>query len=140
MSRIYFFRGPASGANHCPGLGQGRRDDNKFRPNCLQSSDPRIYHRWNRIANPVWGMSKKEETYGGALWILPVAGGSAQPVDNLLATDAVWGETAETILYCKRARSLRSNRDGSNRRSGSPFPVMSTLFAGRPTGSTCDSR
>src|SRR3984957_17715979 len=30
------------------------------------------------------GMSKKEESYGGALWILPVAGGSARPVDNVV--------------------------------------------------------
>ncbi len=62
------------------------------------------------------GMSKKEETYGGALWILPVAGGSAQPVDNLLVTDAVWGETAETILYCSGHDLYVVNRDGSNRR------------------------
>ena len=62
------------------------------------------------------GMSKKEEIFGGALWILPVAGGSAQPVDNLLATDAAWGETAETILYCSGHDLYIINRDGSNRR------------------------
>src|SRR5262249_46144457 len=38
----------------------------------------------------------KDESYASALWILPVAGGSARPVDNVLATDAVWGERAET--------------------------------------------
>jgi Tol biopolymer transport system component/DNA-binding winged helix-turn-helix (wHTH) protein len=62
------------------------------------------------------GMSKKEANYGGELWILPVAGGSAQPVDNLFATEAVWGETAETILYCAGHDLYVVNRDGSNRR------------------------
>jgi DNA-binding winged helix-turn-helix (wHTH) protein/WD40 repeat protein len=61
-------------------------------------------------------ISKKEETYGSALWILPVAGGSARPVDNLVATDAVWGERAETILYCNGHDFYVVNRDGANRR------------------------
>jgi DNA-binding winged helix-turn-helix (wHTH) protein len=61
-------------------------------------------------------ISKKEETSGGALWILPVAGGSAQPVDNVFATDAVWGERAETILYCNGHDLNVVNRDGANRR------------------------
>jgi len=61
-------------------------------------------------------ISKKEETYGGALWILPVAGGSARPVDNVVATDAVWGERAETILYCNGHDFYVVNRDGANRR------------------------
>jgi len=60
--------------------------------------------------------SKKEETYAGALWILPVAGGSARPVDNVVATDAVWGERAETILYCNGHDIHVVNRDGANRR------------------------
>ena len=61
-------------------------------------------------------ISKKEETYGGALWILPVAGGSARPVDNVVATDAVWGERAETILYCNGHDLYVIDRDGANRR------------------------
>jgi len=60
-------------------------------------------------------ISKKEEPYGGALWILPVAGGSARPVDNVVATDAVWGERAETILYCNGHDLYVVNRDGANR-------------------------
>jgi DNA-binding winged helix-turn-helix (wHTH) protein/Tol biopolymer transport system component len=60
--------------------------------------------------------SEKEETHGGALWILPVAGGSARPVDNVVATDAVWGERAETILYCNGHDLYVLNRDGANRR------------------------
>src|SRR5262249_6224046 len=60
--------------------------------------------------------SKKEELHGGTLWILPVAGGSGQPVSNLLATDALWGETAETILYSIGHDLYVVNRDGSNRR------------------------
>jgi DNA-binding winged helix-turn-helix (wHTH) protein/Tol biopolymer transport system component len=59
---------------------------------------------------------KKEETSGGALWILPVAGGSARPVDNVVATDAVWGERAETIIYCNGHDLYVVNRDGANRR------------------------
>ena len=59
-------------------------------------------------------LSKKE--HGGALWILPVAGGSAQPVDNVFATDAVWGERAETIFYSSGNDLYIVNRDGSNRR------------------------
>jgi len=61
-------------------------------------------------------ISKKEETSGGALWILPAAGGSARPVDNVVATDAVWGERAETILYCNGHDLYVVNRDGANRR------------------------
>ena len=62
---------------------------------------------------------EKEQTlepHGGALWILPVAGGSARPVDNVMATDAVWGERAETILYSIGHDLYAVNRDGSNRR------------------------
>jgi len=62
------------------------------------------------------GVSKNEESYGGALWILPVAGGSAQPVDSVVATDAVWGERAETIFYCNGHDLYVVNRDGTNRR------------------------
>jgi DNA-binding winged helix-turn-helix (wHTH) protein len=62
------------------------------------------------------GDISKEETYAGALWILPVAGGSARPVDNVVATDAVWGERAETILYCNGHDVYVVNRDGANRR------------------------
>src|SRR5262249_42290921 len=58
----------------------------------------------------------KDESYASALWILPVAGGSARPVDSVLATDAVWGERAETILYCTGHDLYVVNRDGSNRR------------------------
>jgi Tol biopolymer transport system component len=61
-------------------------------------------------------ISKKEEVYAGGLWILPVAGGSARPVDNVVATDAVWGERAETILYSNGHDLYVVNRDGANRR------------------------
>jgi Tol biopolymer transport system component/DNA-binding winged helix-turn-helix (wHTH) protein len=61
-------------------------------------------------------MSKEDEPHGVGLWILPVAGGSAQPVDSVLATDAAWGERAETILYCSEHDLYVVNRDGSNRR------------------------
>jgi DNA-binding winged helix-turn-helix (wHTH) protein/WD40 repeat protein len=61
-------------------------------------------------------ISKKEETNGGALWILPVAGGSARPVDNVVATDAVWGERAENILFCNGHDLYVVNRDGANLR------------------------
>ena len=77
------------------------------------------------------GTFEKEESYdpqGDTLWILPVAGGSARPVDNVLATDAVWGERAETILYLKGHELYAVNRDGSNRRkllsvSGNPHSL-----------------
>jgi DNA-binding winged helix-turn-helix (wHTH) protein/Tol biopolymer transport system component len=62
------------------------------------------------------GISSKEEPHGVPLWILPAAGGSAQPVDNLLVTDAVWGDRAETILYANGHDLYVVNRDGSNRR------------------------
>lgn len=62
------------------------------------------------------GSSKKEEPHGGTLWILPVAGGSARPVGNVLATDALWGVRAETILYCTDHDLYAVNRDGSDRR------------------------
>jgi Tol biopolymer transport system component/DNA-binding winged helix-turn-helix (wHTH) protein len=61
-------------------------------------------------------MLGKEEKHEGALWILPVAGGSARPVPNAIATDALWGERAETILYCDGHDLYAVNRDGSNRR------------------------
>src|SRR5262249_39273803 len=42
--------------------------------------------------------------------------GSARPVDNVLATEAVWGERAETIVYSSGHDLYTVNRDGSNRR------------------------
>jgi hypothetical protein len=63
------------------------------------------------------GSSKNEEAYGSALWILPVAGGSARPVGNVFATDALWGERAETIVYCSGHDLYVVNRDGSSRRN-----------------------
>jgi Tol biopolymer transport system component/DNA-binding winged helix-turn-helix (wHTH) protein len=60
--------------------------------------------------------NKEEEINGSPLWILPVAGGSARPVGNVLATDALWGERAETILYCNGHDLYVANRDGSNQR------------------------
>lgn len=62
------------------------------------------------------GGGEKEEQHKGTLWILPVAGGSAQPVGNVLATDALWGARAESILYCDGHDLYVVNRDGSNRR------------------------
>lgn len=60
--------------------------------------------------------SKKEEPHTGTLWILPIAGGSARPVGNVVATDALWGERAESILYCDGHDVYAANRDGSNAR------------------------
>ncbi|HKU28186.1 MAG TPA: winged helix-turn-helix domain-containing protein, partial [Candidatus Sulfotelmatobacter sp.] len=62
------------------------------------------------------GGSKSEEPHGDTLWILPVAGGSGRPVGNILATDALWGERGETILYCDGHDLYSVNRDGSNQR------------------------
>jgi Tol biopolymer transport system component/DNA-binding winged helix-turn-helix (wHTH) protein len=64
------------------------------------------------------GHNSKEEAEinGSPLWILPVAGGSARPVGDVLATDALWGERAETIVYCNGHDLYVVNRDGSNRR------------------------
>ena len=63
------------------------------------------------------GSSKDEEAHGSALWIIPVAGGSARPVGNVLATDALWGERGETIVYCNGHNVYVVNRDGSNPRN-----------------------
>lgn len=60
--------------------------------------------------------SNKDEAQGGTLWIVPVAGGSARPVDSVLAKDALWGQRAETILYSSPQDLYVVNRDGSNRR------------------------
>ena len=38
------------------------------------------------------------------------------PVDNVLASDAAWGERAQTIFYCNGHDLYVVNRDGSNRR------------------------
>jgi Tol biopolymer transport system component/DNA-binding winged helix-turn-helix (wHTH) protein len=62
------------------------------------------------------GNSEKVGAYGSALWILPAAGGSARAVGNVLATDALWGERADTIVYCNGHDVYVVNRDGSNRR------------------------
>ena len=58
----------------------------------------------------------KHEVHEGTMWILPVAGGSARPVGNVLATDAVWGETAETILYSDGHDLYAIHKDGSSLR------------------------
>jgi Tol biopolymer transport system component/DNA-binding winged helix-turn-helix (wHTH) protein len=60
---------------------------------------------------------EEAEINGSPLWILPVAGGSARPVGDVLATDALWGERAETIVYCNGHDLYVVNRDGSNRRN-----------------------
>ena len=60
---------------------------------------------------------EEAEVNGSPLWILPVAGGSARPVGDVLATDALWGERAETIVYCNGHDLYVVNRDGSNRRN-----------------------
>jgi Tol biopolymer transport system component len=66
--------------------------------------------------------SKEEEPHGGTVWILPVAGESARPVGNILALDALWGERAESILYCDGHDLYFVNRDGSDRRKLVTFP------------------
>ena len=62
-------------------------------------------------------LKEEGEINGSPLWILPVAGGSARPVGDVLATDALWGERAETIVYCNGHDLYVVNRDGSNRRN-----------------------
>jgi Tol biopolymer transport system component/DNA-binding winged helix-turn-helix (wHTH) protein len=64
----------------------------------------------------------KEYVHEAALWILPVAGGSARPVGALLASDAVWGPRAETILLSSGHDIYVVDRDGSNQR---PFLTVS---------------
>ena len=61
-------------------------------------------------------VSKHDEPHGGSLWMLPVAGGSARPIGNVLAMDALWGQTAETILFSSGHDLFVVNRDGSDRR------------------------
>src|SRR5215472_3285114 len=61
-------------------------------------------------------ISKEEENYAVPVWILPVAGGSARPVDSVLASDAVWGGRGDTIVFCNGHDLYVVNRDGSNRR------------------------
>ena len=68
------------------------------------------------LSGGISSKKEEEEPHGGTLWILPVAGGSGQPVGNVLATDALWGETGETILYSDGHDLYSVDRDGSNRR------------------------
>jgi Tol biopolymer transport system component/DNA-binding winged helix-turn-helix (wHTH) protein len=58
-----------------------------------------------------------KELQGMELWIVPVAGGSARPVGNVLARDAAWGADGETILYSDGHEIRLVNKDGSNRRT-----------------------
>ena len=58
--------------------------------------------------------SIKEERHGIELWIVPVAGGSARPVGNVLATSAVWTPNGASILYADGHDMYRVNKDGSN--------------------------
>jgi DNA-binding winged helix-turn-helix (wHTH) protein/Tol biopolymer transport system component len=67
------------------------------------------------LSGHIW--KEEAEINGSPLWILPVAGGSARPVGDVLATDALWGERAETIVYCNGHDLYVVNRDGSNRRN-----------------------
>ena len=67
------------------------------------------------LSGHIW--KEEAEINGSPLWILPVAGGSARPVGDVLATDALWGESAETIVYCNGHDLYVVNRDGSNRRN-----------------------
>jgi len=58
-----------------------------------------------------------KELGGMELWVVPVAGGSARPVGNVLAKDAAWGADGETILYADGHEIRLVNKDGSNRRT-----------------------
>jgi hypothetical protein len=58
-----------------------------------------------------------KELRGTELWVVPVAGGSARPVGNVLARDAAWGADGETILYADGHEIRLVNKDGSNRRT-----------------------
>jgi DNA-binding winged helix-turn-helix (wHTH) protein len=58
-----------------------------------------------------------KELRGMELWVVPVAGGSARPVGNVLARDAAWGADGETILYADGHEIRLVNKDGSNRRT-----------------------
>jgi len=58
-----------------------------------------------------------KELGGMELWIVPVGGGSARPVGNVLARDAAWGADGETILYSDGHEIRLVNKDGSNRRT-----------------------
>src|SRR5205807_1382032 len=56
----------------------------------------------------------KEHAIGVGLWIVPVAGGSARPVGDVLAMDAIWNTDNKKILYSEGHDIYLVNRDGSN--------------------------
>jgi hypothetical protein len=65
-----------------------------------------------------------KELRGMELWVVPVAGGSARPVGNVLARDAAWSADGETILYADGHEIRLVNKDGSNRTN---VPLSSRL-------------
>jgi Tol biopolymer transport system component/DNA-binding winged helix-turn-helix (wHTH) protein len=73
-----------------------------------------------------------KELGGMELWIVPVAGGSARPVGNVLARDAAWGADGETILYTDGHEIRLVNKDGSNRRTFLSVPGYPEYFRWSP--------
>jgi len=73
-----------------------------------------------------------KELGGMELWIVPVAGGSARPVGNVLARDAAWGPDGETILYTDGHDIRLVNKDGSNRRTFLSVPGYPEYFRWSP--------
>src|SRR5437588_3348183 len=59
-------------------------------------------------------LAAKEHAIGVGLWIVPVAGGSARPVGDVLAMDAIWNTDNKKILYSEGHDIYLVNRDGSN--------------------------
>jgi DNA-binding winged helix-turn-helix (wHTH) protein len=73
-----------------------------------------------------------KELRGMELWVVPVAGGSARPVGNVLARDAAWGADGETILYADGHEIRLVNKDGSNRRTFLSVPGYPEYFRWSP--------
>jgi Tol biopolymer transport system component/DNA-binding winged helix-turn-helix (wHTH) protein len=73
-----------------------------------------------------------KELGGMELWIVPVAGGSARPVGNILARDAAWGADGETILYADGHEIQVVNKDGAKRRTFLSVPGYPEHFRWSP--------
>jgi serine/threonine protein kinase len=71
----------------------------------------------------------------GPLWILPLPGGTARRVDDLLVTDAAWSPDGKFIVYGKAQGLYVAKSDGSESRRIATIPPGATRPRWSPDGS-----
>ncbi len=68
------------------------------------------------------------------IWILPIVGGAARRVGNLLAHDAAWCRDGARVVYARESQILLANADGSGEHLLVAVPGWATHLRWSPDG------